>query len=81
MSTRLPYVVVCRENSVHFIGPFDKRWEADAHGSRMKEVRWHVVYMTPDEARAPVNRLSPTHDIAIREQEARLARAMRERAL
>jgi hypothetical protein len=70
---KLPYVLVARPSSPHYVGPFDTYADAARYGVGTEDIRWHVVMLTPDEARAPLSVLAPTHAAAIQRREREIA--------
>jgi hypothetical protein len=73
MNKERPYVLVCKPDSFHLVGPFDTFSDAASWGVRTQDIRTHVVTLTPDDAHAPVSVLQPSHAAAIMRHEAAIA--------
>jgi hypothetical protein len=80
MNHKLHYILIASSAGPHYVGPFDSQADAARYGVGSEDIRWHVFMLTPDEARAPLSVLSPTHAAAIQRQERAIeAERVRER--
>lgn len=58
---KLPYIFEINANGPRLVGPFDSDMDARDYGVILRDPRWHLVHLDPDDAHAPLSVLTPRY--------------------